>query len=172
MISSVGPCQIITLLVVVQRLVELWVARRNTVRLLAAGGVEWGAAHYPLFIVLHATWLLALFFSVPADATVNWWLIGLYGMLQLARLWVIVSLAGRWTTRIIVLPGAPLVARGPYRFMRHPNYALVALEIPLLPVAFGAWQLALTFGVANLFLLLYRIRVEEQAIGLRPSSNI
>ena len=134
-------------------------------RLLAAGGVEHGAGHYPLFVVLHGAWLAALFVLVPAEAPADWGLLGLYGLLQLGRLWVIASLGGRWTTRVIVVPGAPRVTRGPYRFLRHPNYLVVALEIPVLPLAFGAWQIALGFGLANLALLAQRIRVEERALA-------
>ncbi len=160
-----GLAQIVTLLVALQRLAEVGYARRNARRLLAAGGVEHGAGHYPLFVALHAGWLVALFALVPADAPANWGLLGLYGLLQLGRLWVIASLGGGWTTRVIVVPGAPLVTRGPYRFLRHPNYLVVALEIPVLPLAFGAWHIALAFGLANLALLAQRIRVEERALA-------
>ena len=159
-----GLAQIVTLLVALQRLAEVGYARRNARRLLAAGGVEHGAGHYPLFVALHGAWLVALFVLVPAEAPADWGLLGLYGLLQLGRLWVIASLGGRWTTRVIVVPGAPLVTRGPYRFLRHPNYLVVALEIPVLPLAFGAWQIALGFGLANLALLAQRIRVEERAL--------
>ncbi len=160
-----GLAQIVTLLVALQRLAELVYARRNARRLLAAGGVEHGAGHYPLFVALHGGWLGALFLLVPAEAPADWGLLGLYGLLQLGRLWVIASLDGRWTTRVIVVPGAPLITRGPYRFLRHPNYLVVALEIPILPLAFGAWQIALGFGLANLALLAHRIRVEERALA-------
>ena len=160
-----GLAQIVTLLVALQRLAELGYARRNARRLLAAGGVEHGAGHYPLFVALHGAWLAALFVLVPAEAPADWGLLGLYGLLQLGRLWAIASLGGRWTTRVIVVPGAPLVTRGPYRFLRHPNYLVVALEIPVLPLAFGTWQIALGFALANLALLAHRIRVEERALA-------
>jgi len=161
----VGLAQVVTLLVALQRLAELGYARRNARRLLAAGGVEHGAGHHPLFVALHGAWLAALFVLVPAEAPAHWGLLGLYGLLQLGRLWVITSLGRRWTTRVIVVPGAPLVTRGPYRFVRHPNYLVVALEIPVLPLAFGAWQIALGFGLANLALLAHRIRVEARALA-------
>ncbi len=160
-----GLAQIVTLLVALQRLAEVGYARRNARRLLAAGGVEHGAGHYPLLVALHGAWLAALFALVPAEAPANWGLLGLYGLLQLGRLWVIASLGRRWTTRVIVVPGAPLVTRGPYRFSRHPNYLIVALEIPVLPLAFGAWQIALGFGLANLAILAQRIRVEARALA-------
>jgi methyltransferase len=102
---------------------------------------------------------------VPPDAPPNWWLLGGYGLLQLGRLWIIVSLGAHWTTRVIVHPGARHVRRGPYSFLRHPNYLVVAVEIPLLPLVFGAWQIALGFGLANLALLVHRIRVEDRALA-------
>ncbi len=160
-----GLAQIVTLLVALQRLAELVYARRNARRLLAAGGVEHGAGHYPLFVALHGAWLAALFVLVPVQAPADWALLGLYGLLQLGRLWVIASLGRCWTTRVIVVPGAPLIMRGPYRFIRHPNYLIVALEIPVLPLAFGAWQIALAFGLANLALLAQRMRIEERALA-------
>ena len=161
----IGLPQIVALLVAAQRLGELAYARRNTKRLMAAGGVEHGAGHYPLIVALHGGWLAALFALVPPDAPPSWGLLGGYGLLQLGRLWIIVSLGARWTTRVIALPGAPRVRRGPYRFLSHPNYLVVALEIPLLPLAFGAWQMALGFGLANLALLAHRIRVEDRALA-------
>jgi methyltransferase len=157
--------QIVVLLVAVERLIELGIARRNTARLLAAGGVEVGAGHYPALVLLHGTWLAALWLFVPADAPVNWPFLGLFALLQLGRAWVIASLAGRWTTRIIVCPDQPLIRRGPYRYGRHPNYIIVAGEIAVLPLAFGAWQIALAFSVLNLAVLAWRIRAEERALG-------
>ncbi len=159
----IGLPQIVALLVATQRLGELAYARRNTQHLMAAGAVEHGAGHYPLIVALHGGWLAALFALVPPDAPPSWWLLGCYGLLQFGRLWIIASLGARWTTRVIALPGAPRVQRGPYGFLRHPNYLVVAVEIPLLPLAFGGWQMALGFGAANLALLAHRIRVEERA---------
>jgi methyltransferase len=164
---SLGIVQIVVLLVALQRLAEVAYAQRNTRCLLAEGGKEHGARHYPLIVGLHAAWLAAIFFVVPADAPVFWPLLGLYLLLQGARVWTIASLGRYWTTRIVTMADAPLVRRGPYRFMRHPNYAVVALEIPLLPLALGAWELALGFGVANLVILAYRIRVEDSVLAAR-----
>ncbi len=161
----IGLPQLVALLVAAQRLGELAYARHNTKRLVAAGGIEHGAGHYPLIVALHGGWLAALFALVPPDAPPGWGLLGGYGLLQLGRLWIIVTLGARWTTRVIALPGAVRVRRGPYGFLRHPNYWVVALEIPLLPLAFGAWQIALGFGLANLALLAHRIRVEERALA-------
>jgi len=151
-------------LVILQRLAELRVARRNSRRLLAEGAIEHGSGHYPLIVALHAGWLLAMALTIPPDRPADPWLLAAFLLLQPARIWVIASLGRFWTTRVIVLPGAPRVGHGPYRWLAHPNYLIVALEIPLLPLAFAAWPLALAFGLANLALLAHRIRVEERAL--------
>jgi methyltransferase len=163
----VSLCHWLVLLVSLQRLAEVAWSRRNEQRLLAAGGIEVGAAHYPLFFVLHGSWLAALWLLVPANAPVIWPLLVLFALLQAARLWVITSLGRYWTTRIITVPGAPLVRRGPYRWLKHPNYFVVAGEIAVLPLAFGAWEIALLFSTLNALLLWHRIRVEEQALAPR-----
>jgi len=155
----------VVLLVALQRLAELAYSRRNTARLLAAGGYEVAAGHYPLFILLHGTWLAALFLFVPAEAAVDWRWLAVFALLQVGRVWVMVSLGGRWTTRIVVCPGAPLVRRGPYRVLRHPNYAIVAAEVAVLPLAFGAWRLALGFSILNAALLAWRLRAEDRALA-------
>lgn len=157
----------VLLLVAVQRLAELAYARHNTRRLLAAGGREVGARHYPLLVGVHGLWLLAILLLVPAETPPNWWLLGLFLGLQAARLWVLTSLGRYWTTRIITLPQAPLVRRGPYRFLRHPNYLVVAGEILVLPLAFGAWEIALVFSLANAAVLAHRIRLENAALAPR-----
>ncbi|MDE1148060.1 MAG: isoprenylcysteine carboxylmethyltransferase family protein [Azospirillaceae bacterium] len=162
-----GPPQGVVILLAIQRLAELRVANRNTARLLAQGGQEVGAAHYPLFILLHSAWLAALFFGIPADAPVVWPLAALLIPLQLARYWVIRTLGPYWTTRIITLPRAPLIDGGPFRLLRHPNYCVVVAEIAAVPLAFGAWRLALAFSLANALLLAHRIRVEEAALAPR-----
>ncbi len=162
-----GLPQVIVLLVAAQRLAELIYSRGNARRLLAEGGIEHGAGRYPLLVLLHAAWLVALFLLVPPEAAVSWLLIGAYLLLQAARLWVVASLGRFWTTRVIILPGVPLVHRGPYRWLKHPNYLVVAAEIALLPLAFGAWELALGFSLANAALLADRIRIEETALAPR-----
>jgi methyltransferase len=153
--------------VTLQRLVELLHSRRNSKRLIAAGGVEAGRQHYPAVVALHAAWLGTLWLLVPGDAAIVWPFLGLFLLLQLGRVWVLWHLGRFWTTRIITLPGAPLVAGGPYRFCRHPNYLVVAGEIASLPLAFGAWQVAVTFTLANAALLAWRIRVENAALATR-----
>ena len=151
--------------VALQRLAELAYALRNTARLLAAGGIESGRGHYPLLVMMHAAWWLALALLVPPDQPANLWLLGLFAILQGLRVWILLSLGERWTTRIITLPGAPLIRSGPYRWLRHPNYLVVVAEIAVLPLAFGAWQIALVFSLLNGVLLAHRIRVENRALA-------
>lgn len=153
--------------VAAQRLWELWLAGRNTKRLLAEGAVEVGADHYPLFVALHVSWLAAIAVATPAATTPNLWLLAFYGVLQLGRLWVIATLGPFWTTRIITLPAAPLVRRGPYRFVRHPNYWVASLEIAVLPLAFGQVWIAVAWSLANALLVGWRIRVEDRALDGR-----
>ena len=154
--------------VTAQRLGELVLARRNTRRLLAQGAHEVGAAHYPLIVALHAAWLLGLWYlavyRVPAGQSVNLFWLLLFVGLQLARVWVIASLGGRWTTRIIILPGATLVRRGPYRFLSHPNYWVVAGELLVLPLVFGLTWYGLVFTLLNAAVMWIRIRAEAAAL--------
>jgi methyltransferase len=169
----VGWPQVIVLLVAAQRLGELVLAARNTRRLKAQGAWEEGAGHYPLFVLLHGGWLVSLFVLTPAEAGINPWLLALFVALQAGRVWVIASLGRFWTTRILTLPGAPLVRRGPYRWVRHPNYLIVAGELAALPLAFGEVGLAVVFSLLNLPLMWHRIRVEEAALSDRvnPASS-
>lgn len=148
-----------------QRLAELGLAQWNTVRLRAAGGVEFGAAHYPLMVALHAFWLLGLcMFGHNRNVDPVW--LAVFIALQAIRVWVIASLGWRWTTRVIVMPGAAPIARGPYRWLRHPNYVVVVAEIAVVPMALGLLLFALVFSLANAAMLGYRIRVENQALSL------
>lgn len=157
--------------VTLQRLAELVHARRNTRRLLGEGAVEIGADHYPLLVMLHGSWLAALWVLVISDHALIWWpAVALYAVAEIGRLWVMASLGRYWTTRILVPRNVPLVARGPYRFVRHPNYWVVAAEIALLPLALGSWPLALIFSAVNAAVLAWRIRVEESALAPRRAS--
>jgi len=159
----VSALYVVVALVAAQTLGELVWARRNTERLRARGGVEYGAAQYPLIVALHSAWLLAMLLFIPSETIPNFAMIALYLLLQPLRYWTMTSLGEYWTTRVIVVPGAEPVRRGPYRVLRHPNYAIVALEIPLVPAAFGAWMIAAVFGVLNVAVLAHRIRVEGAA---------
>jgi methyltransferase len=149
---------------VVQRLAELGLAQWNTLRLRERGGVEFGARHYPLMVALHAFWLLGLWLF-GHDRNVDPFWLALFIVLQAGRVWVIASLGRRWTTRVIVLAGSAPVARGPYRWLRHPNYLIVVLEIAVVPLALGLPVFALVFSLANAALLAYRIRVENHALA-------
>lgn len=153
--------------VVVQRLAELAWSARNTRRLLAHGATEVGPKHYPLFVLLHGSWLIALALTVPAETPPHWPLLGVFVLLQMLRVWIIATLGSYWTTRIITLQTAPLVRNGPFRWLRHPNYAVVVGEIAVLPLTFGAWQIALVWSLLNALLLRHRIRVEETALQSR-----
>ncbi len=150
-------------LVTLQRLGELVMANRNTARLKAQGGVEVGAGHYPLIVILHAAWLAGLWLLAWDRPVAPGWLL-VFLVLQALRVWVIASLGGRWTTRIIILPQAPLVRRGPYRFISHPNYVVVAGEIAVLPLAFGLPLFAVVFSILNALVLTIRIRAEGAAL--------
>jgi methyltransferase len=164
-----SPLVWILSLVAAQRLVELMLAAANTRRLLARGGREVGRAHYPLFVLLHASWLVAIAVTTPLDRQPYWPLIGVFIGLQLLRVWVVATLGPYWTTRIITLDDAPIVRRGPFRFVRHPNYCIVVAEIAVLPMAFGDWWLALIWTLLNALLLRHRIRMEMGALADREA---
>ena len=164
-----SPLVWILALVAAQRLVELMVAASNTRRLLARGAREVGRAHYPLFVLLHASWLVAIVLTTPLDRQPYWWLIGVFIVLQLLRVWVVATLGPYWTTRIITLDAAPIVRGGPFRFVRHPNYWVVVGEIAVLPLAFGNWPVALIWTLLNALLLRHRIRVEMGALSNREA---
>ena len=155
---------IILTLVTLQRLGELVLSRRNTHRLLERGAIETGAGHYPMLVALHAAWLITLWIF-GWDRQVYWPALAAVAVLHGLRVWVLASLGSRWTTRIIVLPGAPLVAAGPYRYVSHPNYAIVTGEIAVLPLALNLPLLALLFSVLNAIVLVIRIRAETRGLA-------
>ncbi|HVM39093.1 MAG TPA: isoprenylcysteine carboxylmethyltransferase family protein [Sphingomicrobium sp.] len=157
------PAIAILAFVTFQRVAELALARSNTRALLAAGGREHGAGHYPLIVAVHAAWLASLWLLAPGRP-VHLPMLGLFMLLQAGRVWVIRTLGPRWTTRIIVLPAAPRVTTGPFRFLSHPNYLVVVGEIAVLPLVFGLWQVALLFSLLNAAVLAIRIRAEERAL--------
>jgi methyltransferase len=150
--------------VTLQRCGELALARYNTERLLARGAIEVATVHYPLVVSMHAAWLIALWIW-GRDENVNLPVLSAFVALQGVRIWVIATLGSRWTTRIIVLPGAPLVTSGPYRYVAHPNYAVVVGEIALLPLALHLPLLALIFSIANAGVLAIRIPAEQRALA-------
>lgn len=158
-------------LVALQRIGEVIYSARNTRALLARGGREYGANQYPFLVLLHSAWLTSMAVFIAPSTTPNWWLLAFYGALQLLRVWTLATLGPYWTTRIITLPGAPLVRRGPYRIFRHPNYVVVCAEIATLPLAFGAVEIAIIFSILNASLLSWRIRVEERALWPRLGNS-
>jgi methyltransferase len=160
----VNLASVILVLVTVQRLGELVLSRHNTRKLLARGAIEVGAGHYPLIVSVHAAWLIALWIWGRGES-VNLVALALFIALQGLRVWIIATLGARWTTRIIVLPGEPLVASGPYRYVSHPNYAVVAAEIATLPLALHLPMLALIFTGLNAAVLAIRLRAETRALS-------
>ena len=157
--------------ITLQRLAELVLAERNTRRLMAKGAYEAGRDHYPLIVVLHAAWLAGLWL-LGWRRPINAWFLSAFFGIEALRVWTLVSLGQRWTTRIIVLPGAPLVRRGPYRFMAHPNYLVVVLEIALAPLALGMASYALLFTLLNAGVLVIRVRAETAALSLARRRGI
>lgn len=160
---------VILMLVTFQRLGELALSHHNTRKLRARGAIEVGAGHYPLIVLVHAVWLIALWIW-GRDASVNPVALALFAVLQGLRVWIIATLGPRWTTRIIVLPGAPLVASGPYRYLSHPNYAVVVAEIAILPLALHLPLLALIFTALNAAVLGIRLRIEMRALSASTSA--
>jgi methyltransferase len=150
--------------VTLQRLAELALSQHNTKKLIARGGHEVAPEHYPLIVMLHASWLAALWLLGPGPPIEIIPLI-LFALLQLGRVWVIATLGERWTTRIIVLPGAPLVKAGPYRWFDHPNYLIVIGEFAVLPLVFDLPMVAIIFSLLNGLMLWVRISAENRALG-------
>jgi methyltransferase len=152
------------------RLVELAVAARNARRLRARGAEEHGRAHYPAMVAFHALYPAAAALEVlllrrPFPGVPGWAALALVLAAQALRWWCIAALGGRWTTRILVVPGLAPIARGPYRWLPHPNYLAVAAESIALPLVHGAWWTALGAGLVNAGLLRVRIAAEERALG-------
>jgi methyltransferase len=152
-------------LVALQRVATLAYSARNSRRLLAQGGVEVAAVQFPLIALAQAAWLASMAFLIPAMTPPNWWLLGACALVEAFHSWAILSLGPNWSTRVITIPGAPLVRRGPYRFLHHPNYVAVFTEIALLPLAFGAYVIAIVFAALYAALVLWRIRDEDIALA-------
>ena len=167
MLSSfpMSPLYAIIGFLVFQRLVELGIARRNHRALVARGAIEFGRRHYPALVALHAGWLLALLGTIDPRTPVSIPLLAVFVLLECGRVWVVVTLGSRWTTRVMVVPGAKRIRAGPYRFLNHPNYLIVCGEIAVVPLMFGAWTLAVIASVLNLLALRTRIRVENKALA-------
>jgi methyltransferase len=167
--SGAAILSIGVVLVAVQRLFELVLARRNERKVRARGAVEWGQGHYPFIVALHALWLVSTLVegllrgpNFPAYWPVP---LAMFLLVQPLRYWTIFSLGESWNTRILVVPGAKAVGRGPYRYLKHPNYVVVLVEILAFPLIFGAWITALVFTVLNAAVLSVRIREENRALA-------
>lgn len=157
------PAAVLLALLTVQRSSELLVSARNTKALIRAGASERAPDQYPLMIALHATWLVSLWLLAWIREVGLWW-IPLLALLQVGRFWTMRTLGSRWTTRIIIPRDAAPLVSGPYRFVRHPNYLIVAVELPCISLALGlAWHAAL-FGALNLAMLSWRIREEDRGL--------
>ncbi|MEN9835728.1 MAG: hypothetical protein RL011_1921 [Pseudomonadota bacterium] len=152
-----------------ERIIELAVSNRNAAWSFQRGGVEYGADHYKWMVAMHTAFLFAivgeyLIFgsSLPAVIQVS-------GMVaatvcQIMRWWIIETLGAQWNTRVIIVPGAGRVNKGPYRFLNHPNYVVVAIEMAMLPLIFGSWRTAILFSILNTWMMWIRIRVENRAL--------
>lgn len=173
--TSLAAFTVVVALVGVERVVELVVSRRNAAWSLERGGRETGQGHFPAMVVLHTGLLVGMLVEAwvrrpDVPAALAWSMLALAAASQALRWWCIATLGRRWNTRVIVVPGLPPVTRGPYRFLRHPNYVAVVVEGIALPLVHGAWITAVVFTVLNAVLLRVRIRVEEQALGTLPAA--
>jgi len=161
-------CALITA-VAVERIVEMRLAKRHAAPLARRGGYAVGDGHFPWMVALHTALLAAaplevIFFARPFSPALGFVMLGLVAATMALRYWVIATLGDRWTTRVFVVPGEAPATGGPYRFLRHPNYLAVIVEVAALPLVHGAWLTALVFSALNAWLLTVRIRVEEQAL--------
>jgi methyltransferase len=161
--SRVTAAALLLGFVTAERIAELYLSRRNTAALLAKGALEFAPRHYPAIVLMHALWLASLWIF-GATRMINPTLLAVFLSLQVMRVWILMTLGPRWTTRIIVLPGSPLVSNGPYRLVSHPNYLVVVGEIAALPLCLGLPWIALIFSAANAILLSIRIRAETIAL--------
>jgi methyltransferase len=167
----IGPPQLAALLVLAQRGLEELHSARNTRVLLAAGAHEAGRDYYPVVAVTHLAWLASIFLLIPPTAHVSFPLVALYLLLQVARYWIIGTLGRFWTHRIITLDGAPIEKRGPYKLMRHPNYAVTITESFLLPMVFEAYALGCIIGAVWWAVLYYKIILEDAALASRRAAS-
>jgi methyltransferase len=154
----------------IERLIELIVSKRNARWAFAQGGKEFGHNHYPVMVMLHIALLLGCVIEVwalhrPFTAWLGWPMLALVALSQALRWWCVTTLGRQWNTLVIVVPQAPLVRRGPYRWLHHPNYVAVVAEGVALPLVHTAWLTAACFTLANALLLTVRIRVENKALG-------
>ncbi|WP_168582940.1 isoprenylcysteine carboxyl methyltransferase family protein [Gephyromycinifex aptenodytis] len=174
--NSAAWFTVLIVLVGLERVAELILSRRNAAWALARGGQEYGRQHYPAMVALHSGFLLAALIEVwflgRAFPWWGWCMLVLVVAAQALRWWCIATLGRRWNTRVIVVPGLPLIERGPYGVLRHPNYVAVVLEGFALPLVHGAWITALVFSTCNAALLRRRIQVENAALAQAPAARV
>lgn len=166
-----GPPQVAALIVLCQRGLEELLSQRHTQALLAEGAVEAGRSYYPVVAAAHLAWIASIFFLIPPDAPVIWPLLLLFLLLQIVRYWVIGTLGRYWTHRIITLDKAPVVRAGPYRFVKHPNYAVTIAETLLLPAVFGAFALGIIMTAVWAAVIRYKIELEDTALAERRAET-
>lgn len=169
--DAIGLPQLAAFLVLLQRGAEELHSARNTRALLAEGATEAGASYYPVVATTHLAWIASLFFLIPPTAKASMVLAFAYLALQGVRYWVIGTLGRYWTHRIITLKEAPIVRRGPYKLLRHPNYAVTIAETFLLPAVFGAWALGAIMTAVWSAVLAYKIRLEDEALAARRQAT-
>lgn len=163
------------MIVITQRIIELKIAKRNEQWILKQGGYEVGKEHYKFIVTLHVFFFVSLLVEVTiAQPPFAAWVIipfVFFMVAQFGRIWVITTLGHFWNTRIFILPNAKLVTTGPYRYMKHPNYFVVMIEIASLPLIFQAYWTAMIFSILNLSVLSYRIHIENKALssGYQPT---
>ncbi|WP_430785626.1 isoprenylcysteine carboxyl methyltransferase family protein [Virgibacillus flavescens] len=160
---------IIIAFLVCQRVAELIIARKNEAWMLLQGGVERGGNHYKWFVILHILFFISIITEVLLSDTrleaINPFLFGIFILTQIARVWCISSLGKFWNTKVIILPGSTLRSSGPYRFVKHPNYLIVGIELFIIPLLLGALYTAIIFPFLHIFILLkWRLPVENQAL--------
>jgi methyltransferase len=175
-VTSLTAFVVLVALVALERLAELVVAKRNAAWSLAHGGRETGRGHYPIMVVLHTGFLVAMLveaFARRPEVPVGlaWSMLALVIAAQGLRWWCIATLGRRWNTRVIVVPGLPPVRSGPYRLLSHPNYVAVVVEGVALPLVHACWITAAAFTVANGVLLAVRVRVENAALATLPGTK-
>jgi methyltransferase len=164
---TLGAPQIAALLILLQRALEELYSSRNTARLIAEGGREAGRDYYPVVAITHLAWIAAIFLLIPAGVPILWPLLILYLALQVVRYWIIATLGRYWTHRIITLEREPIVRKGPYRYLRHPNYVVTIAETFLLPLMFGDAAVAVIFGCVWSAVLYYKVLLEDAALTER-----
>ena len=160
---------IVITILLLQRVSELVISKRNEKWLRNQGAIDYGASHYYFIVAVHALFFISVIaeFIYANNIAINWWLIIVAIILQLFRVWILLTLGNYWSTKILVVPNAPLIKTGPYRFVRHPNYVLVALELIVIPMIFNLYITTGIFLLLNSYVLSIRMREEDKALGYR-----